>query len=200
MVITPAEAKAYVKYQLGALMAFTMSCGEEIQHVKPHGALYNMAAKDFNLAKAMAEAVYETNKNIIFLGLSGSEMIRAAKEVGICSASEVFADRAYNSDGSLVARGQEGAIIHDEDICVQRVIRMVIGIFNGFSTVLSQELVVIHIFLPITLLNILLQNLCNIQANLLQSHKEQGHKDSVSHKLCTSCIFLYDPSILAIAP
>ena len=75
MVVTPEEAKAYVKYQLGALSAFAKSQGVKIQHVKPHGALYNMAAVDEKLAKAMCEAVYEVDPEIIFMGLAGSKMI-----------------------------------------------------------------------------------------------------------------------------
>ena len=77
MNVTPEEAKAYVKYQLGALMAFTGSLGMKLQHVKPHGALYNMAAVDEKLARAMCEAVYEVDKDIIFMGLAGSWMVKA---------------------------------------------------------------------------------------------------------------------------
>ena len=83
MVVTPEEAKAYVKYQLGALKAFTDSHGVKIQDVKPHGALYNMAAVDEKLAKAMCEAVYEVDKDIIFMGLAGSKMIEAAEAAGL---------------------------------------------------------------------------------------------------------------------
>ena len=125
MAVSPKEAKAYLKYQLGALWAFGLSNGVNIQHVKPHGALYNMAAKDMDLAKALAEAVYEVSPKLIFLGLANSCMITAAKECGLPVASEVFADRAYNSDGTLVARTKPGAIIHDTDLCIARVIRMV---------------------------------------------------------------------------
>lgn len=92
MNVTPEEAKAYVKYQLGALMAFTGSLGMKLQHVKPHGALYNMAAVDEKLARAMCEAVYEVDKDIIFMGLAGSWMVKAAEETGLKAASEVFAD------------------------------------------------------------------------------------------------------------
>ena len=94
MAISQEEAKAYVKYQLGALMAFTKSKGMEIQHVKPHGAIYTMAAVDETLARDMCEAVYEVDPDIIFMGLAGSKMISAAEAVGIRAASEVFADRA----------------------------------------------------------------------------------------------------------
>ncbi|MBB6218588.1 UPF0271 protein [Anaerosolibacter carboniphilus] len=123
--VTPKEAKAYTKYQLGALMAFVVSHGEKIQHVKPHGAMYNMAAKDYLLARAIAEAIYEVDKEIILLGLANSEMIKAGKEVGLQVISEVFADRAYNADGTLVARNIEGAVIHDTELAISRVVRMV---------------------------------------------------------------------------
>lgn len=125
MTVTPEEAKAYVKYQLGALMAFTQSLGMKIQHVKPHGAIYNMAAVDEALARAMCEAVYEVDKDIIFMGLAGSKMIQAAEAVGLRAASEVFADRAYNEDGTLVSRKLPGAMIKDEALAIQRVVRMV---------------------------------------------------------------------------
>lgn len=125
MDISLEEAKAYTKYQLGALYAFCKSEGMEIQHVKPHGALYNMAGKNYDLAKAICEAVYEFDKDIILLGLSGSQMIKAGQDVGLKVAREVFADRAYEDDGSLRARSKEGAVITDENIAIDRVVKMV---------------------------------------------------------------------------
>lgn len=122
---TPAEVKAYVKYQLGALLAFTMSAGIPMQHVKPHGAMYNMAAKDPKLAMAIAEAIAEVDNSIIFMGLANSEMIKAGEAVGLKTASEVFADRAYMDDGTLVPRSQPGAVIHDKEIAIARTVRMV---------------------------------------------------------------------------
>lgn len=125
MVCSPKEVKAYVKYQLGALYAFTASNGIRIQHCKPHGALYNMAGKDMELALAIAEAVAEVDKDIILLGLANSKMIEAAQQVGLRVANEVFADRAYQADGSLVPRSKPGAVIHDADEAIARTIRMV---------------------------------------------------------------------------
>ena len=146
MVIT--EAKAYMKYQLGALMAFTQSKGMKIQHVKPHGALYNMAAVDENLAKAMCEAVYEVDKDIIFLGLAGSKMISAAEEVGLQTASEVFADRAYNDDGTLVSRKLPGAMIKDKELAIKRVVRMVkegkVETINGNDIAIKADSICVH--------------------------------------------------------
>ena len=122
---SPDEVKAYVKYQLGAFYAFAKTAGIAIQHVKPHGAMYNMAGKDIKLAVAIAEAVKELDEEIILMGLAGSKLIEAAEEVGIRSASEVFADRAYEEDGSLVARTKEGAVIKDEELAIKRVVGMI---------------------------------------------------------------------------
>ena len=88
---SPKEIKAYVQYQLGALLAFTAAKGVKLQHCKPHGALYNMAAKEMDLARAIAEAVAEVDKDIILMGLAGSKMLEAGKQVGLRVASEVFA-------------------------------------------------------------------------------------------------------------
>jgi len=115
MVVSPKEVKAYVKYQLGALMAFAAAEGIRLQHCKPHGALYNMAGKDMDLALAIAEAIAEVDKDIILLGLANSKMIDAGKQLGLRVANEVFADRAYQADGSLVPRKLPGAVIHDKD-------------------------------------------------------------------------------------
>ena len=125
MAVSPAEAKAYVMYQLGALEGFCRAKGVKLQHVKPHGALYNMAAKDYELSRAICEAIYEFDKNLIVLALSGGELARAAKDMGLRTALEVFADRAYEEDGTLVNRRKDGAMITDEDEAIARVVRMV---------------------------------------------------------------------------
>lgn len=125
MAVTPAEAKAYVLYQLGALDAFCRAKGVKIQHVKPHGALYNMAAKDYELSKGICEAIKEFDDTLIVLGLSGGELVRAAEDMGLRTALEVFADRAYEEDGTLVNRRKEGAMITDENEAIARVIRMI---------------------------------------------------------------------------
>jgi len=127
MNISPSEAKVYVQYQIGALYAFCKAAGIPLSHVKPHGALYNMAGKDYKLAKAICEGIFEFDSDLILLALSGSEMMRAAKDTGLKAAKEVFADRAYEEDGSLVARTKPGAMITDEDLAIQRVIRMIQG-------------------------------------------------------------------------
>ena len=125
MNVTPAEAKAYVLYQLGALDAFCRVNGVKMQHVKPHGALYNMAAKDYALSTAICEAIKEFDSNLIVLALSGGQLAKAAQDMELRTAMEVFADRGYEEDGTLVNRRKEGALIKDEDEAIARVIRMV---------------------------------------------------------------------------
>lgn len=125
MDISPAEAKNYILYQLGALDAFCKANGIKLSHVKPHGALYNMAGKDYDLAKGICEGIFSFDPTLIVLGLSGSQMITAAKDMGLKVAKEVFADRAYEEDGSLVHRSKEGAMITDEALAIERIVRIV---------------------------------------------------------------------------
>ena len=148
MTCSPAEVKAYVKYQLGALMAFAAAHGMKMQHCKPHGALYNMAGKDVALARAIAEAIAEVDSSIILLALAGSQMIKAGEEAGLRVASEVFADRAYQADGSLVPRKQPGAVIHDTDEAIARTIRMVkegkVTAITGEDVPLKADSICVH--------------------------------------------------------
>ena len=125
MNVTPEEAKAYVLYQLGALYGFCRARGVTMQHVKPHGALYNMAAGDYDLARAICQGIREFDRDLIVLALSGGELVRAAEDLGLPVAREVFADRAYEEDGTLVDRRKKGAMITDEDEAISRVVRMV---------------------------------------------------------------------------
>lgn len=124
MQITPAEAADCVAYQIGALRAFCDEVGVPLHHVKPHGALYNMAAKDRPLADALCRAVQKAAPGAILLALSGSEMETAARAIGLPVACEVFADRGYRPDGTLVPRGTPGAMIEDETQAIARVVRM----------------------------------------------------------------------------
>ena len=125
MQLSPEEAYAYVLYQLGAFAAFAKRHDLPVQHLKAHGALYNAAGKDMALAQAVCRAVRDFDPGIILLGLSGSKLIEAAQELGLRAASEIFADRAYESDGSLVDRKKPGAMIEDEAEAIRRVVRMV---------------------------------------------------------------------------
>lgn len=124
MTVSPDEAYEYMLYQLGALSAFAKAAGVRLQHVKPHGALYNMAGKDAALAAAIARAIYDFEPSLILLGLSGSAMLTEGEKLGLRCAKEVFADRGYNEDGSLVNRKLPGAMITDEDLAIERVLRM----------------------------------------------------------------------------
>lgn len=125
MDITPKEARDYTIYQVGALAAFAKAAGVQLQHVKLHGAFYNTISANATLAKEVAKAIYDVDKNLIAMALAGSELVKASKEIGLRVAEEVFADRAYNSDGSLVSRKLPGSMIHDKDLAIQRIIRMV---------------------------------------------------------------------------
>lgn len=125
MVVSPEEAKAMVQYQVGALQAFCTANGLHLQHVKPHGAMYNMAAKDRKLADAICRGIREVDPELILMGLSGSCLLDAAQDAGLRWASEVFADRAYEDDGSLTPRGMDGAVITDEEEAIARVLQMV---------------------------------------------------------------------------
>lgn len=125
MKVSAEELKAMIIYQVGALQAFCKAESITMQHVKPHGAMYNMAGKDAAMADAICEGIKAVDPSLILLGLSGSQLIEGAKRAGLRYAKEVFADRAYEEDGSLVARSKEGAVITDEDEAIRRVISMV---------------------------------------------------------------------------
>lgn len=126
MDISMDEAYDLIVYQVGALAGFAAAAGTKLQHVKPHGAIYNAAAKDVKLAEAIAQAVYDVDKNLILYGLAGSESIKAAEKIGLRAASEVFADRSYQEDGSLTPRKLPGAMITDEDASIKQVLGMIL--------------------------------------------------------------------------
>jgi UPF0271 protein len=112
-------------YQIGALYAFCRARGVGLMHVKPHGALYNQAAKDRELADSIVRAVSDAGEGIILIGLASSELEEAARVAGVEFASEAFADRAYLSDGSLMQRSRSGAVIHDAELAAQRAVQIV---------------------------------------------------------------------------
>lgn len=114
-----------VTAQLKALHKIVLQCNAHLHHIKPHGALYNMAAKDASLSTAIAHALYDFDKRLILFGLSGSHLISQAKAMGIKTASEVFADRTYQDDGSLTPRTQADALILDEEQSINQVVRMI---------------------------------------------------------------------------
>ena len=121
--VTPEEAKADLIYQIGALSAFTHT--KSLQHVKPHGAMYNQAVNDEALARAICEAVLEVDPSMILVALAGSRWVSIAEEMGLRVAREIFADRALNPDGTLVPRSSPGAVIEDVDEVAERSLKMV---------------------------------------------------------------------------
>ncbi len=120
--LTPAEAEAMVLYQVGALAGFARAAGTELVHVKPHGALYNQAARDASLAAAVARGVARFSRSLVLVGLAGSQLLAAGVETGLTVAGEGFADRAYNPDGSLRSRRLPGALLESpEEVLAQAI-------------------------------------------------------------------------------
>ena len=132
MNVSNEEVKNDLKYQMGALTAFTKD--KKLQHVKPHGAMYNQSVEDENLSRAICEAILEFDENIILIALANSKWIKIAKEMGLKVAREIFADRALNPDGSLVSRSITGSVIHDTRTVINRSIKM---IKNGSATTIE---------------------------------------------------------------
>jgi 5-oxoprolinase (ATP-hydrolysing) subunit A len=125
MKATPAEVEDLVLYQVSALAGMASAQGVRLQHVKAHGALYNMACRDRALAEAIARAVAALDPSLILFGLPNSELLRAGQAAGLRVAAEVFADRAYDPDGSLTSRAKPGSVIDDTQKVVDRAIKMV---------------------------------------------------------------------------
>ncbi len=122
---SPNEIYQMVVYQIGGLQAFCTIHDVKIQHVKPHGALYNLAARDKEAAGAIAKAVYDVDSTLLLYGLAGGELLTAGRKLGLRVASEVFADRTYQHDGSLTPRREAGALIDNVDDAVAQVEKMV---------------------------------------------------------------------------
>lgn len=148
MDLTPDELHDLVLYQLGALDGFCRVEGVKLSHVKPHGAMYNMAVKNVSLAAAICRAVRDFDRELPVLAPGGSELQRAAAECGLPFICEVFADRAYQPDGTLVPRKLPGAMIEDEDEAIARVIRMVqegkVRALSGEDIEVQAESVCVH--------------------------------------------------------
>ncbi len=113
MKVTPDEAHAFTLYQLGALDGVARACGVKLAHVKPHGALYNMAARDAALSSAIAAAVAAFDRALVLFGLAGGALVAAGRAAGLRVAEEAFADRSYEPDGQLTPRGIPGAVLSD---------------------------------------------------------------------------------------
>jgi UPF0271 protein len=122
---SPREIEDLVVYQVGALATVAAAQGVRLQHVKAHGALYNMAAVDAALAAAIARATASVDRDLVLFGLPGSALLAEGRKAGLQVAAEIFADRAYLADGSLAPRSRPGSVIHDRDAVVARAVGMV---------------------------------------------------------------------------
>ncbi len=142
MALTPAEIEATVLYQIGALAGFTRAAGAPLVHVKPHGALYNVAARDQAVAEALVRAVAAFDPTLIVVTLPNSALLYAARAAGLRVAREGFADRAYREDGSLVPRSEPGAVIHDLALTTARAVRMVT---QGEVEAITGKIVPLHV-------------------------------------------------------
>lgn len=145
---SPQEVEDFVVYQVAALAGVAARQGVRLQHVKAHGALYNMACRDRGLADAIARGTAAVDPKLILFGLPGSELLHAGERAGLRVAAEVFADRAYEPDGSLVSRAKAGSVLHDERVVVARAIRMarerVVTAIDGSDITLQADTLCLH--------------------------------------------------------
>lgn len=148
MQVSAAEVFALVSYQLGAFHALCQASGAEMNHVKPHGALYNMAARDRGLADAVAHAILSVDRNLILFAPSGSQLEVAALALDLQTAAEVFADRNYLRDGSLVPRARADALLHDPTEAAERIVRILsehkVRSVDGTDVQINAETVCVH--------------------------------------------------------
>jgi UPF0271 protein len=145
---TAREIEDLVVYQIGALAAVAAAQGLRLQHVKAHGALYNMAVRDGVVADAIARATAAVDRTLVLFGLPGSELVAAGRRVGLRTAREGFADRAYRADGTLVPRHEPGAVIEDTDTVVNRAVSMArdraLTAVDGSPLALEIETICVH--------------------------------------------------------
>jgi UPF0271 protein len=148
MVWSPSAIYELVIYQIGALDAFLRVLHTRLHHIKPHGALYNMAAKDETMAEVICKAVYDYDPRLVLYGLSGSKLIQAATATGLKTRSEVFADRTYQDDGHLTPRTHPQALLNSTEQSLQQVLQMVqtqsVTSLNGHRVPLVAETVCVH--------------------------------------------------------
>ncbi len=148
MIVRTEELGAMTLYQVGALKSMTEALGGKLIHVKPHGALYNDLSINYTKATVFAEAICKIDPELIVVGLSGSVMLQAARDAGLKVANEVFADRAYNDDGSLLSRVQEGAVIHDSLLALKQVIQILkdktVQTINGNTIPIQAQTICVH--------------------------------------------------------
>jgi 5-oxoprolinase (ATP-hydrolysing) subunit A len=148
MHVPPDEVYDVVLYQVGALAGFCRANGGRLTHVKPHGALYNMAAKDPGLADAIARAVRDFDASLVLYGLAGSELIRAGRAHELSVANEVFADRTYQGDGTLTPRSHANALIEDVKASLAQVERMMtqgkVRALDGSEVAIEADTICVH--------------------------------------------------------
>ena len=148
MKVSANDAHALTLYQIGALAGFARAAGLRVAHVKPHGALYNMAAKDAALADAIARAVHDFDATLILVGLANSELPKAGVALGLAVAHEAFADRSYEADGSLTLRGTHGAVIEDAAAAVAQAVKIAtqgnVDIRSGGTLALRADTICVH--------------------------------------------------------
>lgn len=148
MDISPREVYDLVVVQVGALAGVAASQGASLHHVKAHGALYNMASRNRELATAIAQAVRDVDASLILYALASTVQVEVAQELGLAVAQEVFADRSYQSDGSLTSRKEPDAMIVDADVSVRQVLRMLeqgkVGTVQGEDIAVSPDTLCIH--------------------------------------------------------
>jgi UPF0271 protein len=146
--VTPAQVERLIRDQVGALIRIASAQGVAVRHVKAHGALYNMAARDPALADAIAAAARAINPQLVLVGPSGSQLTAAGERAGLRTASEVFADRSYHADGSLVPRSSAGAIIDDPAVVSARAVEMVkegcVTAVDGSQVFLRADTICLH--------------------------------------------------------
>ena len=179
------ELIAHLRYQLGALKAICDGEGTEISYVKPHGALYNQAAKDEKLARLVAQTIYQFDPSLKLMGLAGSLMLRVAEEEGLQTISEVFADRHYMPDGSLVPRSQPNAMVESDEEAIQQVLQMVT---EGQVKAIDGSLVPVkaEVSVYMAIINILynLQHaLWRIRKKSYNNNRHKPNKHNTQHQL-----------------
>ncbi len=125
MDMASADLTAAVIYQIGALQALARTAGVTVRYVKPHGALYNTIAHDERQARAVIAAILAVDPGLVLLALAGSPLVAWARDAGLRVVAEAFADRAYTPQGTLVARSQPGAVLHDEALVGRRMVQLV---------------------------------------------------------------------------
>jgi UPF0271 protein len=148
MEISRDELMADVLYQISALDGLAKVAGSKVKYVKPHGALYNTIAKDPVQAQAVIDAIKMFNPELVLVALAGSPLVEQARSAGLTVVSEAFADRAYHSDGSLVARGQAGAVLHDSELVAKRVVSILqqggVESIEGVFTPIQADTICVH--------------------------------------------------------